>query len=29
VTGVPAGGIAAGVGPAVVYRLPDRVIGYR
>jgi outer membrane protein assembly factor BamB len=26
---LPAGGVAAGVGPVVVYRLPDRVLGYR
>jgi outer membrane protein assembly factor BamB len=26
---LPAGGVATGVGPAVVYRLPDRVLGYR
>jgi outer membrane protein assembly factor BamB len=29
VPGVPAGGIASAVGPAVVYRLTDRVLGYR
>jgi outer membrane protein assembly factor BamB len=29
VTGLPAGGEASAVGPVVVYRLPDRVIGYR
>jgi outer membrane protein assembly factor BamB len=29
VSGLPAGGVAFGVGPAVVYRLPDRVLGYR
>jgi outer membrane protein assembly factor BamB len=26
---LPAGGVATGVGPVVVYRLPDRVLGYR
>jgi hypothetical protein len=29
VAGLPAGGIASAVGAAVVYRLPDRVLGYR
>jgi outer membrane protein assembly factor BamB len=29
VSGLPAGGVAFGVGPAVVYRFPDRVLGYR
>jgi hypothetical protein len=28
-TGVPAGGVASEIGPVVVYRLPDRVLGYR
>ncbi|MCW2637573.1 MAG: uncharacterized protein JWQ99_3940 [Blastococcus sp.] len=29
VSDVPAGGTAAGVGPMIVYRLPDRVVAYR
>jgi outer membrane protein assembly factor BamB len=29
VTGLPAGGVASAVGPVVVYRLADRVLGYR
>jgi outer membrane protein assembly factor BamB len=29
VSGLPAGGLASGVGPAVVYQLADRVLGYR
>jgi outer membrane protein assembly factor BamB len=29
VTGLPEGGVASGAGPAVVYRLDDRVLGYR
>ena len=26
---LPDGGLAAGIGPVVVYRLPDRVLAYR
>ena len=29
VTGLPEGGVASTVGGAVVYRLPDRVLGFR
>ncbi|UOY01281.1 outer membrane protein assembly factor BamB family protein [Blastococcus sp. PRF04-17] len=29
VDGLPEGGVATGIGPVVVYRLPDRVLAYR